>query len=95
MTTTRAAGSIRSTCQEDADIFLVPQNPPNRRGDVARRQRRRRDLVQQRLKQMIVVTIEQRDAYRRVGERACGVESAKTAADNHHVWGVAHVLDNT
>jgi hypothetical protein len=41
------------------------------------------------------VAIEQRHVHWRTVERARGVEPAETAADNHHVWGRAHVLDNT
>jgi hypothetical protein len=41
------------------------------------------------------VTIEEGHLNRRVSERARRIESAKTAADDNHVWGRAHVLDNT
>ena len=56
-----ARASASSTC----DVLLAAQDPADRRRDVARRQRRGRDLIQQRLEQVVVVAIEQRDADRR------------------------------
>ena len=58
--TSIAAASPSST----RTFARAPEDPADRRGDVAGRQRRRRHLIQQRLKQMMVVAIEQRDAHR-------------------------------
>ena len=59
-----ARGSIGAHLREQhLDVFLVAEDPADRRRDVARRQRCRRHLVQQRLEQVIVVAIEQRDAH--------------------------------
>jgi hypothetical protein len=41
------------------------------------------------------VAIQQRHLDWRPIESARRVKSAETAADNHHVWGRTHVLDNT
>ena len=71
--------------QQHTDIFLMTQHPANRRRDVAWRQRCRRHLIQQRLEEMVVVAIDQRDANRRVPERARGVEAAEPAADDDDV----------
>ena len=81
--------------EQHTDVLLMAKDPSRRRRDVARRQRCRCDLIQHRLKEVVVVAVEQRHLDRRTSERARRVESAETAADNHHVWRRAHVLDNT
>src|SRR5262249_29088118 len=65
------------------DVLLPAQDPPNRRRDIARRQGRRGDLIQQRLKQMVVVPIEERDLDIRTSQRARHVQPAEAAADDH------------
>jgi hypothetical protein len=75
--------------QADFHVRLGTQDVPQRRGDVRRRQSRRRDLVQQRLEQMMVRTIDERDPHRRACERTCRPQAAETAADDHCVMGVA------
>ena len=52
------------------DIFLPAQDVAQRRGDIRRRQTRSCDLIEQRLEQMMIAAIKQRDAYRRLGQRA-------------------------
>ena len=60
--------------------------------DVARRKRRRRDLIQQRLEDVVIPPIEQRDRHVGAGARARR-ETAEAAADDHDVWiGVASDL---
>ena len=71
--------------QQHARVSLSPQNPANRRRDIAWRQRRRRHLIQQRLKHVMVVAIEQRDAHRRMLQCLRRPEAAETAADDHYV----------
>ncbi len=60
------------------------QNVANRRGDVGRRKARGRDLVEQRLKQMMIVAVDQRDLERLTGEARGDRQSAEAAADNDH-----------
>ena len=52
--------------QDDIDVVSVAENAADRRRDVRRRQACGRHLVKQRLEQMVVVLIDQRDV-----ERAC------------------------
>ena len=52
--------------------------------DVGRRERRRRDLIEQRLEDVVVRAIDQRDVHRRTLERARRVQSAEAAADDDH-----------
>src|SRR5262249_20934848 len=69
--------------EQDLDVLLPAQDPPNRRRDIARRQGRRGGLIQQRLKQMVVVPIEERDLDIRTSQRARHVQPAEAAADDH------------
>jgi len=66
-------------------IALPAQDVAQRRGDVGRRQTRRRDLVEQRLEQMMVAAIDQRDAHLRAREIARGPQARESATDDHHV----------
>src|SRR6267143_6211995 len=66
--------------EQHLDVLLPPQNPADRRRDVAGRERRGRDLIEERLKEMVIVAIEQRDAYVGTRQRASGVQAAKPAA---------------
>ena len=56
-----------------------------RRGDVGRGQARGRDLVQQRLEQVMVAAVDQGDAQRRRSQRARRPQAAEAAADDHEV----------
>jgi hypothetical protein len=69
--------------EQHRDVLLMAQHPADRRRDVARRQRGGGHLVEQRLEQMVVVAIEQRDANRCARQRARGVQAAEPAAENH------------
>ena len=68
--------------QPDFQIVLPPQDPANRRRDVARRERGRRDLIEQRRKDVMVAAIEKEDVDRRPRERARGPQAAKPAAND-------------
>lgn len=78
--------------QQHVDVLLVAQDPADRRRDVAGRQRRGGHLVQERLKEMVVVAIEQRDARRRAGKRPRRVQSAEAAADDHYMRHCENVI---
>src|SRR5437899_7101009 len=54
-------------------------------GDLCRREDAGRDLIQQRLKQMVVRPIDEGDPHGRWLERACGGEAAESAADDDDV----------
>ncbi len=68
--------------QQHLDVLLVSENPADRRRDVAGRQRGRGHLIQQGLKDVVVVAVEERDADRSARERPRRVESAETSADD-------------
>ncbi len=69
----------------NSHIALFPEQMANRRGDVARRQHGSRDLIEQRLKEMVIRAVNQRHANRRVSQGAGGGQSSETAADDHHM----------
>ena len=72
--------------EQDPDVLLTAQDPPDGRRDVGGRQRRGRDLIEQGLEEVIVVAIDQRDPHRRAGQRARGVQTAKPSAQDDDVW---------
>ena len=73
-----APRSMRATSPSSTSTFaLVPQDPADRRRDVAGRQRRHRDLVQQRLEDVMVAAVDDGHVDRRRLERARGVEPAE------------------
>ena len=69
--------------QHDLDIALAPEDPADRRGDIARAQRCRRHLVEQRLEQVMIVAIDQDHPNRGVAERPRGLQSAEATPDDH------------
>ena len=71
--------------QQHADIGLVTQDLAQRRRDVRRRQAGRCHLVQQRLKQVVVDAVDERDVQRRLGQGARGPEAGETAANDHQL----------
>src|SRR5688572_19595371 len=82
----------RNVREQDAQPLLLAQDPPDRRGDVARRKSRGRDLIQQRLKDVVIVAIDDRHLARHVAEAARGVEAGKPAADDDHLGQACHSL---
>jgi hypothetical protein len=72
--------------KEHAHVGRVPEDPAERRGDITRRQRSGRDLVEERLEQVVVVAIEQRDAHRVTAEHLGGHQASEATAENHHMW---------
>ena len=52
----------RRLSQNDALVGRAAQDPPDRRGDVPGRQRRCRDLVQERLEQVVIAPVQHGDA---------------------------------
>ncbi len=73
--------------EQHTDVRGMTEDPADRGRDVAGRQRRRRDLVEQRLKEVIVVAVEQRDPQPCVPENFHGGKAAEPAADHDHVLG--------
>ena len=69
--------------ERDADVLLRPEDPPDRVRDVRRREGGRRDLVQERLEQVVVVTVDQDDVDRAVLQPLGEVDPCKAGPDDH------------
>ena len=69
--------------EEDLHVRLAPQDPSDGRRDVPRRERRHRHLIEQRLEDVMVAAVDDRDAKRGTAQGAGRIEPAKPAADDH------------
>ncbi len=70
---------------------MVAQEGADRRGDVGRRQRRGRNLIQERLEQMMVRAVDQQDIDGRAGEPGRRCQSAEAAAHDDDALPLLHV----
>src|SRR6185437_13280479 len=88
----RSRGCIdrRDFAEQYVGVFLAAKEPADRRGDVGRREHRRRDLVEQRLEDVMIRAVDDGDIDGRVLERARGVEAAEAAADDDDAWAGDH-----
>src|SRR5258706_8920524 len=69
--------------EEHGHVLAAPEDAPERLRDLARRQRARRDLVEQRLEQVVVVAVNERDVEPIVAtETLRGVQPGEAAADD-------------
>ena len=73
----------RTSARMTSDVRLPPQDPANGRRDVAWRERGHRHLVEQRLEDVMVAAVDDRESNLRAPQRARRVEPAKAAADDH------------
>ena len=64
-------------------VPLPPQDPADWRGDVPGREGRHRDLIQQRLKHVVVPPIDDRHLDRRPPERPRCIQTAESATDDN------------
>ena len=74
--------------EQRRDIGPVAQQIADRPGDFRCCKRGGCDLIEQRLEQMVVAPVDQRDLHRRAGETERRLQPAETSADNHHAVGV-------
>jgi hypothetical protein len=72
--------------EDDRRIFLFSENSADRCGNLPRSQNRRRHLVQQRLKDMVIGAVNQRNFGRRPAQRLDGCQAAESPADDHDPW---------
>ena len=81
----RAGSNVdaRDLRQKYAEVSLLHLELTDRRGDVSGREDRRRHLIQQRLKYVVIAAIDQDDLGIGVPQRVRRRESGKTAADDH------------
>ena len=59
---------------------MIAQNRTNRPCNLRRRQHRQRNLVQQRLKRVIVLAVDHGNVDRQVGQSLCRMNAAKAAS---------------
>ena len=76
--------------ENDARVRLALEDRAERRRDVRGRKRPRRDLVEERLEEVEVAPVDERDVGRRAPERARRLEAAEAAADDHDARPPAH-----
>ncbi len=70
--------------QKHLDVFVFAENTADRRCDVGRRKGCGRDLIEQRLKEMIVRAVDHRHPDRFVTEMLGRLQTAKAGADDHN-----------
>jgi hypothetical protein len=71
------------------DVTTPAQEVTDRPGDLRGGERGGCDLIEKRLKQVMVATVNERDADRRSGKVTNGFEPAEPGADHDHMMGVA------
>ena len=74
----------RDLAEHDAHVLLLGEDAPDGVGDLARSEAGNRDLVQERLEQVVVEPIDEEDVDVDAVERLRGLEPAEAASDNHH-----------
>ena len=79
----------RDLAKDDVDVLLARENTADRRRDVGGRKPRGRDLIEQRLEQMIVVLIDDGDVEWLSGQHFRGGEPAEAGSDDDDA-GVGH-----
>ena len=77
--------------QEDADIVVALEDRPERVGDLARRKRACRDLVRERLEEMEVAAVDERDLDRRAPKLRHRCEAAEASAYDDDVMALLSV----
>ena len=68
---------------EQIDVFVVAEERTHRVGDFARLQNRSRHLIQQRLEQVEIVTIDKRNLDVLLGEQLTDFDTAEAAAHDY------------
>jgi len=66
-------------------VLLVAQDGPDRLSDVRRRERRGRDLVEQGLKEMVVVAVDDQHIGGRAGQRPRGEQAAEATTHDDNL----------
>ena len=82
---------VGDPAEQDPHIGLAAEDLADGRGDVRRRQRRGRHLVEQRLEQMVVVPVDQRHPARGIAEGARRRDAGEPGPHDDHVGQVAEV----
>src|SRR5215211_7868743 len=74
----------RDLRQDDLRVFLPTEYAANRRGDIRGRQAGGRNLIEQRLEQMIIVAVDDGDVERRLRQSLGGRKATEARADDDH-----------
>ena len=69
--------------EQDADVCVAAKDAPQRISDLRCGERSGRHLVDQRLEQVEVASIDQRDIHRKPGEAQGRLEASESAPDDH------------
>jgi hypothetical protein len=69
--------------EDDIDVATSSRDSPKRRGDVRGRESAGRDLIQQRLEQVVIVSVNPGDADRLIAQTTHRGEPAEPTADNY------------
>ncbi len=87
----------RNLAKHDQSVGLSAQDRADRLSDIGRREGRGCDLIEQRLKQMVVVAVDDQQIDRRTAQGAGGEQSAKSATynDDPRPWRYLHCLPRT
>ena len=83
-TSCRAVSTPVTSPNSTFGIESLAEQTPYRRSDIAGRQPRRGNLIEQRLEQMIVVTIDQGDTHGRPRQSCRTRKTAEARADDNH-----------
>src|SRR5712691_9504354 len=76
-------------------VFLLPQNSADRRTDLRRRKHRRRHLIEEWLKYVMVCPVNKNDFDRRFAKGFGRSQTTEPAADDHHAWRFRSLLIRT
>jgi hypothetical protein len=71
-------------CEQDLYVVAAPQNRTNGSGDLAGRESGGRDLVEQRLKSMMIPAVDEDDLNVRRGESARSGQSSEASAHDYN-----------
>ena len=85
MQLTRVEVEVGDLGQQDADVAVALEDRAERIGDLAGRERPGRDLVGERLEEMEVAAVDERDLDRRTPQLRDRLQAAETSADDDDV----------
>jgi hypothetical protein len=80
----------RDLAHEHGDVALLAQDVAQRCGDRRRREAGGGHLVQQRLEQVMVAAIDQRDLHRCAAQLPHGPQAAESTTDDHDAFHIVH-----
>ena len=72
--------------EQHPDVERVAKQRAHGRGDIARRKRRGRHLIEKRLKQVVISAIDDRDRRTHTAQRRGTGDAAKSRTDDHYAW---------